>query len=1183
MTRQLTGHDSSYHQMSPSGSSSPIKRGLVLSSLHSPSAHLRFLASLVCLTFAFVVPGVSPARAQAVYGSVAGTVQDSSGSPVSHALVTIEETDRNTVTTTYTNDSGNYNQSHLIIGRYKVKVEAPGFKTAIQDGVALQVDSVSTVNVTLSPGAVQETVTVTSEAPLLKTERTDVATTLSEEQVQDLPSYGRNFSELLLQAPGTIQFNWNDTSTENPQGGIAVNVNGQMFVGVGGQLDGTDNRDMMYGNMIIVPNLDSVVEAKVTSSNYDAEFGSASAAVVTTSTKSGTNNIHGTAFLYRRSDVTQARDPFAEATPDPVTGRYIPQSLWDQFGGSIGGPIRKNKVFFFGDYQGTRARDGGSATSVVPTAQERQGDFSAWLQGDNPQVIYNPYDAQGNILPPSQRQPFPGNIIDPKYLSAAAQNLIKYVPAPNLTADPGLINYSGTGNDVFHGDATNIRVDYFKSEKLTFFERYTFTQFLKSAPGLFGALAGGPQLNQIGYTGSGSTRPQSNALGVNYALRPNVLADFRLGWYRQRIFVSPLVTGDFASQAGAPGLNIPTDPTTLNMPNFNINGQGGFQFGSSLYNNCNCPLTEKMQQFQLISNWTFEKSNHAFKVGGDVRRLQNLRVPSDQHRAGQLNFVPDLTEGPTAGGLPFASFLLGEVGSFSRYVSSSLHAGERQTRTFWYGQDTWRVSPKLTLNYGLRWEIYNPQTVTSAGDGGWFQADTGEIKVGGVNGVGLNGGVQNSFTNLAPRLGVAYQINAKTVIRTGYGRTFDVGTFGSIFGHSVTQNLPVLGTQSLNPANSWQSVFNLAVGPPALNPSTILQAQGKGADGNYIYPSSGVRAWVYPTKMRLPTLDSWNAAIQRQITPTLSIESSYVGNKATHNLLDGDPYFDENAPTIVGFAQGLSTDQRRPFYNRYPNNYPAGVGFTNPLYYFGNNTDDHYNSIQNKLEKRLGNGYQFLANYTYSHAKSHDSPYFDIDRSLWYGRPDWQRNHVLMVSNITQLPFGRGKPFLSNSSRVLDAIVGGWTITDSTSWMSAQGFNTSYGECGEDNDVGSCHPDKSGSTSVHNQNRNNWYAIASTPLTANGQTSGPWGRPQIGTFGNDVRNSVLGPRWTQTNASILKSVALVPEKMNVQFRTEVFNLFNHVNLGNPGGCVDCSNAGVIQGLQSNAAMRQLDFGLRFEF
>jgi hypothetical protein len=1142
------------------------------------SLNLSFqLGSQLRMAALLVVAGVlasGSAWAQAVYGSIAGTVFDSSGAPIPNASVTVTNVERNTTTSVTTNESGNYAQTHLIIGHYTVRVEAPGFNVEVQQGVELAIDTVSTVDFHLKPGKVQETVQVTGEAPLLKTERTDVATTLSEKQVQDLPTFGRNFTELLLQTPGAVQFNWNDTSTENPQGGIAVNVNGQMFVGVGGQLDGTDNRDMMYGNMIIVPNLDSVVEAKITSSNYDAEFGSASAAVVTTSTKSGTNALHGTAFLYRRNDLFQARDPFTESTPDPVTGRLLPASLWDQFGGSIGGPILKNKIFYFGDYQGTRAKDGGSATSVVPTAAERTGDFSAWLQGPSPQVIYNPYDANGNIIDPSLRQPFPGNVIPQKYLSTPAMNLLKYVPLPNIpNAAPGINNYAGGGHDVFHGDSTNIRIDYFASAKLTLFERYTFTQFLKSAPGLFGALAGGPQLNQIGYTGSGSTRPQSNALGFNYALKPSILTDFRFGWYRQRIFVSPLVDGSFASDAGAPGLNIPTDPTTLNMPDFNLTGQGGFQFGSSLYNNCNCPLTEKMQQFQFINNWSFTKGNHTFKVGGDIRRLQNLRVPSDQHRAGQLTFTGDITLGPTSGGLPVASYLLGETNSFSRYVSSSLHAGERQTRTFTYAQDTWRLSPRIAINYGLRWEIYNPQTVTSARNGGWLQLDTGEIKVAGVNGVPLNGDVRNTYTNLAPRLGIAYQVSPKTVVRAGYGRTFDVGTFGSIFGHSVTQNLPVLGVQSLNPSNSWQSVFNLAVGPPALDPATVLDSQPTGPDGNHLYPN-GVRAWVYPQKMRLPTVDAWNATIQHQLTRTISVETGYVGNKGTHVTIDGSPYDDENAPTIVGFADGLSTDQRRPYF--------AKFGWNSPLYYFGNDTDNHYNSLQSKVEKRFSGGLQVLANYTYSHAKSHDQPYFDIDRNLWYGRPDWQRNNVLVVSDIYELPFGTGKRFLGNSPRILDLAVGGWRISSNTVWMSGQNFNTSYNECSSDNDVGSCHPDRIGGTGVSSRSRANWYQIAS-PLLNNGDTSGPWRRPQIGTFGNDVRNSLPGPRWKQTDASAIKAFSVIPEKLNAQFRVDAFNLFNHVNAGNPGGCVDCSNAGVIQGQAPNGAMRDLEFGVRFEF
>ena len=1125
------------------------------------------------------------AFAQAVYGSIAGTVYDSSGAGVPKAAVTITDLQKNVNYATTTNESGNYNQSHLIIGRYRVKVELAGFKTAIQDSVELAVDTVTTVDVTLQPGDVTQTIEVKEEVPLLKTERTDVSTTLSERSVSELPTFGRNFTELMLLTPGAIQYGWNDTSTENPQGGIAVNVNGQFFVGVGALLDGTDNRDMMYGNMIIVPDLDSVVQAKVTSSNYDAEFGSASAAVVTTSTKSGTNEFHGTAFLYRRNDVTQARDPFAQTTADPVTGLLLPKTLWDQFGGSVGGPIKKNKVFFFADYQGTRAKDGGSNIARVPTAAERTGDMSA-LAAATGQNIYNPFDANGNVIAPSLRQPFPGNIIPPSFLSQPALNLLKYIPLPDMaTSDPTAPNFSGGGQDTYNADSVNARVDYFKSDRLRFFERYTYTQFLKEAPGLFGGLAGGPQLNNIGYTGKGDTRPQSMSAGFDYTLTPRVLTDFRFGWYRQRIFVDPLVTGDFASQAGAPGLNIPSDPTTNNMPAFFINDpSAGFQFGSSLYNNCNCPLIEKMQQFQFVNNWSLIRGNHTFKLGVDIHRLQNLRVPSDQHRAGQLNFNPDVTRFdppagsslPSSAGSGLATFLLGDVSSFSRYVSNSLDAGERQTREFIYAQDTWRVTNKLTLNYGLRWEIYNPQTVTGKDKGGWLDISTGEMLVAGENHVPLNGNVKNNYTNLAPRLGIAYQVTDKTVIRVGYGRTFDVGTFGSIFGHSVTQNLPVLGTQNLNPSNSWQSVFNLAQGPPLLNPSTVLENQPKGPDGNPIYPN-GLRAWVYPNKMRLPTVDAWNATVQRQLTPTISIEAGYVGNKGTHMIWDDGPYYDLNAPTLVGFAQGLSTDQRRPFFSKF--------GWNIPLQYFGNDASNHYNSLQTKVEKRFGRGYSFLAHYTYAHAKSsttnlyHESPQAT---AIWYGRPDYLRDHVVVGTNIWELPFGKGKRFLGNASKAANMVVGGWEITDNTTWMSGGGFNTGYAECGSDNDIGNCHPDRIGSTSVSNQNASHWYAIATTPLTINGETSGPWRRPQVGTLGNDVRNSLIGPKWFQTDASLIKNFA-IREQVRAQFRAEFFNLFNHVNLGNPNGCVDCATAGQIFNLANNAIMRRMQFAVRVEF
>lgn len=285
----------------------PRKRGL-------PWFCLSLIAVLAVLGLS-----ANDALAQAVYGSIAGTVVDSSAAAVANAKVTITDLDRSVVYTAQTNETGAYDQRHLIIGHYRVEVEAPGFKTTVSQ-VDVAVDTVSTLNVTLQLGNIKETVTVTDEAPLLKTERTDVSTTLSEKQVTELPTYGRNFSQLLLFTPGAVQFCWGDTSTENPQGGIAVQVNGQSFEGDATVLDGTDNRDMMYGNMLIVPSLDSVVEMKVTSAVPDAEFGQVAAAVITTSTKSGTNQIHGSGVWFRRTDWGQARDLFTQSVPNPVTG-----------------------------------------------------------------------------------------------------------------------------------------------------------------------------------------------------------------------------------------------------------------------------------------------------------------------------------------------------------------------------------------------------------------------------------------------------------------------------------------------------------------------------------------------------------------------------------------------------------------------------------------------------------------------------------------------------------------------------------------------------------------------------------------------------------------------------------------------------------------------------------------------
>ncbi len=336
---------------------------------------MKLRASVILTTLAVFTLVTSiwtpPASGQAVFGSIFGTVTDPSGAAVPNAKVTVTSIAKGTSVETATNADGNYSVTHLIPDVYNIKVEGAGFKSFEATNIVVSADTAARIDGQFQVGGSTETVEVTAETPQLKTDRADVATIFNDRAVEDLPLFNRNFTQLVLASPGTQQLGWSHAAGENPQGSKQIRVDGQPFAGTGFQLDGTDNRDPILGIIVINPTLESVTEAKMTSQNYDAEFGQAIAGVVASQTKSGSNSLHGSAFGFRRSDATQARNPFSQATPDPVTGRFLPASLYGQYGGSIGGPIKKDKVFFFGDYQATRSRVGASYRQSIPSALVR--------------------------------------------------------------------------------------------------------------------------------------------------------------------------------------------------------------------------------------------------------------------------------------------------------------------------------------------------------------------------------------------------------------------------------------------------------------------------------------------------------------------------------------------------------------------------------------------------------------------------------------------------------------------------------------------------------------------------------------------------------------------------------------------------------------------------------------------
>jgi len=1131
----------------------------------------RRVVLLITIALIALTAAVPAAMAQAVYGSIAGTVVDPSGAALPGVTVTITSTERRTVDTVVSNASGNYVKEHLLPGMYEVKAELTGFKSAVVSRAKVSVDTQTNIDLGLQLGDLSEAVTVTAaEGQLLKTDRADVSVTFESKQLTELPVLDRNFTKFVLLTPGTQRLSWNHATSENPQGSIQTMVNGQHFSGTGFQLDGTENRDPILGIIVINPTLESIGESKITSQNYDAEFGQATAGVISVQTKSGTNNFHGSAFEFHQTDKFQSRNPFSQPdVPNPLTGKVLPETKRDQFGASIGGPIQQNKWFFFGDYQGWRYTDGGSRLLTVPTARARTGDLSEY--GID---IFDPYSG----ATPADRSQFPGNVIPGDRLSPEALNILNLLPLPN-NGDDIINNFIASGSEAFDSNAFNTRLDGRLSERLNIFGRYSFAKFAKTGPSAFGA-GGGPGVVDLG--GNTKVKNQSLALGMDYTLSSTSILDFRFGYFRYQVDVFPNDFGTTpAADAGIPGMNL--DDFSSGLPGGFINNAGNsdsaplnMSFGTALgarTGRCNCPLKQDESQYQFVSNFTKSLGNHTAKFGVDIRRAFNLRVPSDNHRSGEIDFNSERTQGPTGGGMGLATFLLGDVSGYRRFVSTSTDARERQWRWFVYAQDTWRANSKWTFNYGIRLEDIVPQSVNEPGNAGFFDLATGEMKVAGVGGIGLDGDIKNKI-NIAPRLGITYQFNEKTVVRMGYGRSYDIGVFGSTFGHSVTQNLPVLARQTLNAPENFEKIFTLAEGPP---PPVFPEV---GANGRFLAPD-GVNPSIMPEQQRLNYVDAWNLTVQRELTPDISAEIGYVGNKGTHVFNGDGPDINFNQPILQGFPD-VPRNDRRPFFNGPVGGYGAPFGLTTDLRYLCNCADNNYHSMQAKLTKRFTKGYSALVSYTLQRVRNHGTDQYFFDRDLEYGAPAWARTHLFTLASNIELPFGKGKKYASDASGFTDALIGGWQFNVAGTIASGRHLNVDYRDNGQDRDTGPNRPDVIGDISAGGGSKDRWFNA-----TAIGSPGSAFSRPAVGTFGNMERGSLIGPGMWNVDASLFKRFHFT-DRTNLELRIEATNVFNHVTLGDPDTTVgvpgnDNPNAGRITSVGPNWQPRNLQFGLRFQF
>jgi hypothetical protein len=1184
----------------------------------------------------------APANAQSVYGSIFGTVTDSTGAAVAGATITVKDEAKGTVVTAVSNGSGDYSVPHLIPDVYDVRVTAKGFKSFETKGVSVEADTAPRIDPTLEVGGETQTVEVNAESqPELKTDRADVSTVFDQQQVSSLPVGDQNFTNLQLLLPGAQLLGWSHAADENPQGSKQIQVDGQAFGGTAFELDGTDNQDPILGIIVINPAMDAVTETKITTQNYDAELGKAVSAVMTAQTRSGSNQFHGSAYDFRTGNANLARDPYSqEAGPNA-----IPPGLKNRFGGSVGGPIIKDKFFFFGNYEAQRQKVGTTAGGTVPTTLmldtclgKTTGssgvagcDFSeyaaALLQGtEQTQLIFDNTSDQST----STLNAFKANVIPAALVSPQAQALLTilepYTPNTGTTGTVTALegNYAGSGTGLFNSNEWTVRGDYTLNEKMHAFARFSRFWDLLSGKVIFGA-AGGPGFGIGGYGGNSNGANDSLASGMDIAVSPKLLTDFRLGYYRYNVIDSKYDAGtEFATQLGIPGINT-GNSFTSGAPgfvmHFPFSGNTANIGGGLNINRCNCPLTEREDQFQIVNNWTRIMGNHSIKVGVDLRYGRNLRVPSDTDRAGQMDFGDEPTSQNGTDGLGWATFALGEVGhgtnnqAFGRYVSTSTNAKEFQKRTFFYGQDTWRVTHNLTLNLGLRWELYFPEKVNAAGNGSLMNLSDGYMHVAGEGGIPSDMGWNISKgKGFDPRIGLTYQLDPKTVIRAGYGRSFDTGVFGSIFGHVVTQNLPVLASQSNYAPTTTGYAWTLADGPqayvfPSVPSNGLLPAQGY-----------AVSPKARPNPLHFPTIDAWNLSVQRALTPTLTLTMAYVANKGTHTLGDTDQnntnpneaaltlpaqysvtgqtlHWDPNGPGGVlpqGYTGGVSNAN---YLKRYyggslaackDSNYisladlqaqnggelnlsPGSCGWTNSISYYGDDENTEFDALQITLAQQFSKGLAVTGNYQWASAFGDTNGFWTWDHHVTHLRDTNVRNQALTVYGSYDLPFGKGKQFAPNVNRLTDLIIGGYQLSGTMNWSGGLPFTVAYSSFGTDSagnaedcnhDTGSsaapCLPNANGhmktnlSSPTYNADPTNPKVgtITRSFWTPQTSSSGTFSFPGLDAIGNAGQNTYRGPGFFDSDLGLTKAFT-IHEQIAAKFRMDAYNAFNHIQAANP--------------------------------
>ena len=1109
-------------------------------------------------------------EAQVLYGSLVGNVVDESHAAVRGAEVTITSKETNLTRRAMSNEEGLYSFPNVPSGTYSVKVTMAGFSDFLQADVPVAVNSSVRVDASLKVAGVGTQVTVTAETEIspLQTERADVRHEISGKEFVNLPApLGRNYQNLFVTIPGfevAGAMREGRLSGCTPSRSRAFNVNGTTRSTTVTNVDGASNAHIWnVGASVVVPNLEAIQTVNVITNSFDAEQGLAGGAVISVETKSGGNEFHGSGYEYHHNQHLKARDYFRPAGQEK--GKYIT----NQFGGVLGGPIIRNKLFFFGSYDSRRERENSSATFSVPSPAVRSGDFSGFNT-----VIYDPLSGNPDG---SNRTAFTGNRVPASRIDSIARKVTDLVPLGNL---PGLRDTDSNNffaSSPFAGDrwSSDNKVNWQVSDKLNAFMGLSYFDYQAVNPTAFGDAIDGPRVGG-GNAGISWGYNARISAGGNYIFSPTLLMDGFFGWTRQNTNVEqPLIGKNIGLDVlGIPGTNGP-ERFQSGWPRFVVDGYANFGTEEAY-----TPYYRNDNQYSFRANVTKTKTAHEIRWGFDINSEQmNHKQPEFQGGAnmgarGTFNF----STGPTSACLvptgtggcrqvspvvtqanAFASYLLGLTTSFGKNQLNVFPYTTRNWRYSLYVRDRWQVSPKLTLSYGVRWEYFPMPTRADRGFER-YDPDTNKMQIGGVGAVPEGLGVELSKKLFAPRFGIAYRATDTFVVRAGYGISYDPYSLS----RPLRTNHPILIELVVPAVNSLAAAGRLANGIPPIPVPSL---------GNGIIDVPGnVSTQTIPLKFDRGYIQSWNLMLQKRLRWGFVGEAGYVATRQTRQL----GYKQLNWAPIGGGTTGQQLFSR---FGRTANTREASpVG------------GSHYDSLQATLQRRFAHGYSFYAGYTWgksitnSGADSSDASipvnipaYYNLNRQV----SGFDRTHNLQMTNILELPFGPGRQWLSNPG-ILSKVVGGWQVNSLISLMSGRPFSVS-----------------ASGTSL-NAPFSNQRADQVKPEV---QKLGGIGRGQAffdptayaavndPRFGTAGFNSLRGPGRVNWDFGLFRHFQIA-EKLDMEFRAESFNFTNTPKFGNPGANVSnlqFNPDGSIRNLNGFAEItsaseeRQFSFGVRFSF